>query len=321
MLARSSRETAASKAQTHATSEHASKRPPRESSPAFRLAQNQRQILLEKLEDEDADDLSIRLGKCGEIESLTCTCCGERWDVSKRCNRKWCPVCVRALATRRALRYTKICEKMQWPIFVTLTVKNFTGVETDFVRFLLAAFKKLRRLRWFKRKVKGGIVTCEVTNSGNGWHVHLHLLLDCHWLSVNTQPPRFGCSAAEKKSTIQKNLRELNEQWELCTRRPSTWKVKRAGSKDGNHGKSIAHEILKYAVKGSDLIDCEEPIAPVLRMLDASRLMAAFGNCYGHVTECDVPKIPTACGGCGRSGQWITQGAVEAMVRQGRKKR
>lgn len=321
MPANASPDASLSKFKTHAITSHAHTSPSRESSPAYLAACSAREKLLARLRTEDADDLADRLAKCGEQEALTCTCCGCKWDVVKRCNRKWCPVCQRALATRASLRYTGICEAMEHPIFITLTVKNWDDPEEDFIRHLRRSFGKLRRLRWWTKRVKGGVAGIEVTNIGNGWHPHLHSVIDCRWLSVNQSPPRHGCSKAEFSSLVKRNLHELNQQWELCTGRKSSWKIKRAGGSSGRHGDAIAKEIIKYSVKGSDLVTVSGAISPVLRMLDGTRLLTSFGNCHGHLKDFDIPKIPSACVQCGTTGAWATEGMVRSMMRPAKRRR
>jgi len=304
-----------SKLETHAITSHAHTRAPRPKSESRLAAEKSRQKLLEKLENEGADDLTRALAKCGQADALVCTCCGEKWDIVKRCNRKWCPACQRALATRASLRYTGICESFSWPLFVTFTVKNLPDPSLDFVRALRRSFGKLRRLRWWNKCVTGGVAGIEVTNTGKGWHPHIHALLDCKWLSVTTTPPASHLSREQKKARFTRATKEVQEQWALCTGVKSSVKIKRASARGNGRDRSIASEIIKYSVKGSDLVDIPDDVAPVLRMLDGTRLLTSFGSAYGHLRDWDAPKQISTCSTCGSHGQWTTINSVDGIFR------
>jgi hypothetical protein len=313
--------TAPSKLETHAITSHAPQARSQPPSEAFRTAQKQRQKLLQRLEDEDALDLWTPLSKCGETISLYCTCCGTRNDFSKRCNHKWCPVCQRALAARASLRYEGICGSMAWPLFSTFTEKNHPDDGTDFIRALRRSFGKLRRLRWWLKCVKGGVAAIEVTNTGNGWHPHLHAIIDCRWLSVNQLPPARDASSEKKKRIYTRANKEVCEQWSLCTGRPSSVKTKRAYARPGDKSKSIAMEIIKYSVKGSDLVDYKGDIAPILRMLDGTRLLTSWGSCYGHIREHDMVKQPTRCESCGIAPKWMPTSELDFALRSSKRRK
>jgi hypothetical protein len=210
---------------------------------------------------------------------------------------------------------------MEWPLFSTFTTTNHADTGRDFIRQLHLAFRKIRRLRWWIRAVTGGIASIEVTNTGKGWHPHLHAVMDARWLAVTQLPPARGASGEAKKKAFTRANKEVCEQWSLAMGRPSSVKTKRAWAGSGSEEKSVAMEVIKYSVKGSDLVSVNEPIAPILRMLDGTRLLTSWGTCYGHLREYDTPKIPTACKGCGLTGTWATRGMVEAMMRPNRKRR
>lgn len=284
-------------------------------SEAFEVALETRERLREKLELEDAEDLLENFGRCGEPIPFVCQCCGQVDEFARRCNRKWCPVCVRALATRASLRYTGITEGFRSPLFVTLTEKNHEGTGFDFIRHMRQSFGRLRHLSWWKSRVRGGVAGIEVTNTGKGWHPHLHMVIDCPWLSVTVPRPRHGCSDAEWTSSCRRALTEITEQWSLSLRARGGVFLKTASGTAGKHGDSIAKEIIKYSVKGSDLVDCKEPIAPVLRMLDGTRLLTSFGSVYGKLKEFDAPKVPCACGTCGETGTYIPQAVADTWIR------
>jgi Replication protein len=279
-------------------------------------ARKKRDSLIDKLLEEGATDLAERLEKCGELFGLTCTNCGERHEAEKRCDLKWCPACQRALATRTSMRYAEITKAAKWPLFVTWTVQNFDDPSFDFVRSVRRAHTKMRRLRWFKKAVVGGVGSIEVTNTGNGWHPHVHNLLDCRWLAVTEQQPRIGATREKWKRTARAVTAELAQQWSLCLGRPGSVKVRRVFGHDKRDSAPITTEVLKYSCKGGDLLECKEPIAPLIRMLDASRLVVSWGSFYGHASTKRV-KHPSMCR-CGKTGSLIPDKAVDWMMRSQR---
>lgn len=283
---------------------------PRDNETADRIRserRKQRTALIRRLEEEGADDLVERLQKCGKTIELNCTCCGEIRVCESRCDLKWCPACQHKLAARTAIRYAGITSAAQWPLFVTLTVKNHDESSFDFVREIRRAFGRLRRLRWFKKSVLGGIASIEVTNIGNGWHPHIHALLDCKWFAVTQTQPGPGSSKEKWNRACKVAAKEVAEQWEICCRRKASMKVRRVWKMDQANDKPIAHEVLKYSVKGSDLIECEDKIAPVIRMLDSCRLVTSWGTMYGHPSLKRPTTKGAACERCGAVGEWMPE--------------
>ena len=64
-----------------------------------------------------------------------------------------------------------------------------------------------------------------------------------------------------------------------------------------------AREVMKYAVKPGDLVDSAEPIGPVIRMIDKTRLITTFGSVFGIGADDDEEKRPFGCA-CG-DPSWI----------------
>jgi len=62
--------------------------------------------------------------------------------------------------------------------FVTLTLASDSKSLTDRLDRLILAFRRLRRTRWWRGRVKGGIATTEIKWSvkSSHWHPHLHIL-------------------------------------------------------------------------------------------------------------------------------------------------
>jgi hypothetical protein len=273
--------------------------------------------LAERLRAEGEEELAEQLEGCNQPMRLVCVNCGQVHPCKTACKKRWCPVCARRLAAKMAARYEGLVAEMRWPIFATFTVKNYPDDARGFVRELRRAFQKLRRLRWWKRAVRGGIVSVEVTNIGNGWHPHLHAVLDSDWLSVTVPPPRRGVSSDSVRHACTRSAREVSEQWSLCVGRPGNVKCKRAYGADSEGRDSIAREVLKYSVKGSDLVECEDSPAILIRELLGTRLVTSFGTCYGRLTEFDKPKAVMTCETCHDSNSFLPESEWDRMCRGG----
>jgi hypothetical protein len=88
------------------------------------------------------------------------------------CRRKWF-----------GTHYNKIIgyvEKWKRPITVCLTLKNIPDTEFNkgSVKRIRGYFNKLRHRKNFKTSIKGGFYMIQVTNDGNGWHLHMHIIYD-----------------------------------------------------------------------------------------------------------------------------------------------
>jgi hypothetical protein len=255
----------------------------------------QRDRLIEKLEEENETKLAVKLRNCGRPFRLICQSCTAQHEVETKCCRKWCPVCAAALARKRSQKLTHAVDRMKWPLFVTLTMSNVQNedIEFDFIRHLRRAFGKLRHRRLWKENVAGGAAAIELTNTGKGWHPHVHAVIDCQWLSIRTPPPYKRESAASVAAKCRAAAAELTATWGKCLGqvRPPQIKVKRAEP-------TIAKEIMKYAVKPADLLDSPDAIGPILRMMDGTRLITTFGTLFGMKVpdDLDKPRLQCTCG-------------------------
>lgn len=263
-----------------------------------------------KLDEEGRSDLAARLSKCGQPLSLRCTDCHEPRRVETRCDLKWCPSCQPALAARTAERYSRIMAAIQWPLNVTLTAKNYDYDCADAVREVRRAWGRLRRLRWFSRRVLGGVVGFELTDHGKGFHAHAHAIIDCRWLAVDQCAPRVGATKAEWKRAGKAAAREVGEQWSICCRRPASMHVRRVWTADGGLTAAI-RECVKYSVKGSDLAESERPAGPMIDQLDRTRLVTSFGSCFGRPEFKRIRSAPGLCS-CG-SCSWMPEEIIARL--------
>lgn len=258
----------------------------------------------DRLLEEDEIDLANRLSRCGNPMGIRCNGCGHRHLMETRCKNKWCPACQRLLAAVRAERISFAVKKMKWPIFATFTMGNVFDLDLEPVRHLRKAFTRLRNTTLFRERVSGGVASIEVTNIGNGWHVHLHAVMDCRWLSTQCPAPHFRDPPELKKQKIIISTNEISKVWKRALQQDADpiFKVKRCDAE-------IVKEVVKYSVKGSDLIESPDPIGGMIRALCGARLMSCWGSCYRLQKQIDEAEgeggtdTDFACSECGDS-EW-----------------
>lgn len=207
---------------------------------------------------------------------------------------------------------------MEWPLFITLTVPHDELDPLRQLRRLRRAFGKLRATKLWKSRTVGGVAGLEINSRSGSFHPHLHAVIDCKWLAWFTRPPQRGDSKATIKAKCRAASDELGLTWARCLKIESfdpdwcgvIFKVKRCDQT------GIQREILKYSVKGSDLLDFEQPIGPIIRALQATRLVTSFGTLYGKARANDgTERQPRICECCNESN-WMTEHAVNALTRR-----
>jgi hypothetical protein len=119
-------------------------------------------------------------------------------------------------------------------------------------------FTKLRRSK-FARNWKGGFYRIEITNDGNGWHIHLHALVNARWID---------------QDGLKENWRRITNGLGYIVRVKDT------------RQESYLHEVTKYVVKGSQLAAWQpEQINTFIASLQGKRTFGVFGELYGARTE------------------------------------
>lgn len=284
--------------------------PEREISPRERARLTARKALAARLADEGSNDLYNMLADCGLDLALSCTNCGYRKIVQTSCDRRWCPVCAWRIASARCDKYRTAASHFAWPLFVTLTVSN--TIDVDGLKILKDHWTRFRRRKLIREKVRSGIVGFEVTNIGQGWHPHIHALLDCRWLSLRTPEPRRNDAPEEKTRKLKAAADELQRLWsDVISQDSSSVKIRRADA-------MALMEVLKYSVKGTTLLECKERITELIRLMDTMRLMTTFGAIRKEMpdeTE-EEEKIPVLCPQCGEHHQMITDKEISYEKRK-----
>jgi len=273
-------------------------------------AREARELLKFRLYDEQADELAGRLEGCGLPFPLVCATCGEEHVVETRCKQRWCPACAWGIQMERMARFAGAINLMQWPMMLTLTQPNSADPES--LRALKESWAKMRRRKLVASKVLGGVTTFEVTNTGNGWHPHLHAVIDCKWLALHVPPPQFGDPPDVVKSKCDHARQELSDLWGSIIGSPEAI-VLAARVKD----KTAARYALKYATKSEELLACKERISPLIRVLQKTRLVAAFGNLHGRIQEMDTDEAPSVeCPHCHDEKSLVPWSVIDILKRR-----
>lgn len=272
--------------------------------------EDQKNQLMSKLILEESDDLVNILEACGKIIELICVNCGNPRDAHVRCKKRWCPVCAYYVAVDRVSRYRSLVARFQWPLFVTLTVPNCPDVE-GLVR-LKKSWGKFRKRKLIRDRVTSGIVGFEITNKGKGWHPHIHCLLDCRWLSVYVPEPTRKDNREEKERKCRAAAEELGRIWSDCCGIPFSSVMARRGDADA------LVEVLKYSCKGSELIECEDRVTPLIRLMQGMRLMTTFGEIRKMLKDEDPEEGEVSgcqCPSCQMTGTTIPLSAAKYLMR------
>lgn len=212
-----------------------------------------------KLREAQRPDVATKLEKCHTQFTVgQCNACRKVQKFPNRCDQFFCPECQPRLANDRQRAVEWWTREINQPKHVVLTVQNLPFITKDHVREFKKWFKNLRRSK-FTRNWQGGFYSVEVTNEGRGWHLHLHALIDAHWIDA------IGLSVAWNKAN--NGLGRI---------------VK---VKDGRET-AYLKEVVKYAVKGNQLAAwSKELITEFLDAFTGVRTFGVFGSLYGKRTQ------------------------------------
>jgi hypothetical protein len=265
---------------------------------------------------EGEEELAEVLQKCGNPLSLTCTHCGNRHMTEERCKKRWCPMCAPRISAERLSLLRYAIKKMKWPLAVMLSVRNTASARGCFAK-LRKSFYKFRKTRFWKENVSGGIVALELTNTGQGWHPHIHCIVDCEWLSLTVPKPRRTERKHQVKAKCKAAQQELSERWATCIKQDTA--VVWANRKTGKH----LEEAVKYAIKPGTLIESLDAIGDAIRAMKGTRLVGTFGNLHGLKKQWeDEEKTQhegTPCKQCNQIGTMLPTEVLDILVRQSNK--
>jgi len=213
-----------------------------------------KETIRSKLDGRWDEPQFTNFSRCGLDEIVrTCKECGTVQKLPYRCNVKWCPRCAWRVTAKRKEVIALFASKITQPKHLVLTQRNFQVLTNRKIKKLVAACSKLRKRKCFKQ-VRGGCISIEITNEGNGWHLHTHWLLDVDWLPMADVAVAWA--------------RLVNQEFAIC-------KVKDVREKQ------YLNEVCKYVVEGSELAKWEaEHINQFVRAAYRNRFFFSFGSLY-----------------------------------------
>ena len=238
-----------------------------------------RETILCKLRGLDETNQFFNFERCGhDVIYKTCRACGSTDKLTYRCNLKWCPACnwritrERAETLRRWHRYTRQAKHL------VLTQRNQAVLTSRTLKHHVKNLARLRKQLPFK-PCRGGCISIEITNEGQGWHIHSHWLIDIPWLDMAEVSKRWGKLVGQDYAIV---------------------KVKDAREQD------YAHEVCKYVVKGSELASWPgEEIHQFVRVIRGRRFFITFGSLSklrkqirAELDNEKPPSTPCSCGAC-----------------------
>ena len=212
-----------------------------------------------KLRDAGMNAEASTLENCHSYYTF-CVCgdCGQVRKFPNRCDLFYCPECAHHLQNERKRQVQWWTGLIQQPKHVVLTIKNIWDLTAGHVDELRSMFTKLRR-RKFARNWEGGFYRLECTNDGNGWHLHIHCLIDAKWIDAD----------------------QLKQQWMSVTNGLG-YIVRVRDCRQADY----LNEVTKYVAKGAQLAAWKpSEIATFVRAFTGRRTFGVFGSLYGARTK------------------------------------
>lgn len=154
---------------------------------AHRLHHAARTTVIDALFNGPTDALqkrAHRMGLCCVAPHLRITAAGTPVPILGRCRDRLCPLCQDRRGRQAAARSIALVASMNAPRFITLTLLHSDAPLHQQLDRLYSSLASLRELKFWKKRVKGGIYGVEVTlnTSTKQWHAHVHVVADGQYM-------------------------------------------------------------------------------------------------------------------------------------------
>ena len=131
-------------------------------------------------EGEELQKRGARLNSCITFPTIYIDVEGKAQLSMGRCRDRLCPSCSMFRGVEAANKTHEIVKLMDAPRFLTLTVKHNDMPLRAQVDRLMVFFRELRKTRFWREKVTGGVYALELTLNPEKkqWHPHIHAVID-----------------------------------------------------------------------------------------------------------------------------------------------
>jgi len=207
-------------------------------------------------------DIARQLHDCEETEVLAaCTHCGASWYIVNHCRQRICPLCSYKIARKRSAYLLSMTRQMKHPKLLTLTLPLWKTVPQDGIKHLRHCFNLIRS-RAFFRAVNGGAYQIELKQKDEGWHIHLHAILDAPFIPYQ----------------------HIFKAWAEITGNKVPQVDIRAATSD-----AARVYAAKYAAKSAAFFDDTTDPVDWYQATKGQRLFTTFGQWYNYKVQ-DVPE-------------------------------
>lgn len=212
-----------------------------------------------------------------EYRSMICGHCGNVIQIPVYCGNRFCTICNKQRQRRVQYKLSEFVKRRQPRSgysfkMLTLSIENRNDLKSQVVS-LLSSFRRLRQRAFWRRYVDGGATVVEVKHAADGWHAHLHIVLEAKYIPWE----------------------RLRVHWEAISGGTGCH-IKRIPPS------AIIRYVTKYVTKSELPLDRQLSASEALR---GTRLFQPFGA--WHKPMLDI-KVPAAfCGTCERA-HWVYLG-------------
>lgn len=204
------------------------------------------------------------------FNTVFCEHCGFHLSVPVYCKNRFCPTCShhRNRVIRHKLEtfiHQVNLRKYDSFKFLTLTIRNHPDLQvmTD---ELIKSFRRLRQRAYWKKHVRGGACVIEAKKGKDGWHVHLHIVIESAFLKFDVLVALWKSVSTGQGVYIEKL-----------------------------HSTQVVHYLTKYLTQEKATKEEQKTMTDILK---GRRLFQPFGSWFDPISK--IPRLKFCCPVCER---------------------
>lgn len=237
------------------------------------LAQNARTA--DRLQAVGIDSQARHLRQCHtHLQAMVCDECHASWYAPCTCKLRWCAICGPRKSAKSAKFALALFSRAASPRWMTLTMERKTNL-AEGLDHLKRAFRNWRLNPRIRAIVRGGLYQIEIKPKADGWHIHLHALIDSAYLPKKVLWSSWAAALGQKTASVQINA---------------------------IRGNTVIRYVTKYALKPADIADMTPAqLEAYARETKKRRLLGTWGTWYDQTMDKlfpDAPEPHAICPNC-----------------------